>query len=182
MASVLAERMRLLAASLSNRGGGQFFSLGSSNRATAGVPEAAQRAMEELVYERALSHLHPTTASRLVTVCETCAMVRNNPAGRGSRQILTRSEIMSNFIASFRVLRTHIAHTPHSPSCRDPILYQDPDNHSTNDSRSDHCYSPPGFSRFLPIVRCTATWTSSGGRRSRSRQIQTKAPEPRVSQ
>lgn len=77
MASLIAERMRLLAASLSDLGGGQYFSLGSSNRATAGVPEAAAHATEELVYERVLSHLHPTTASRSVAVCETCAMVRN---------------------------------------------------------------------------------------------------------
>ena len=78
MASLIAERMRLLATSLSDRGGRQYFCLGSSDRATAGVPEAAQRAIEELIYEKALSHLHPTTASRSVAVCETCAMVSTN--------------------------------------------------------------------------------------------------------
>lgn len=72
--------MRLLAANLSDRGGGHYFSLGSSDRATAGAPEAAERAIEELVYEKALSHLHPTTASRSVTVCDTCAAVRDYSA------------------------------------------------------------------------------------------------------
>lgn len=80
MAALIAERMRLLAASLSDRGGGQYFCMGSSDRATAGPPEAAQRAIEELLYEKALSHLHPTTASRSVAACETCAMVSENPA------------------------------------------------------------------------------------------------------
>lgn len=70
--------MRLLAASLSDQGGGQYFSLSSSDRATVGVPEAAQRAIEELLYEKVLSHLHPTTVSRSVAVCDTCAMVRNH--------------------------------------------------------------------------------------------------------
>lgn len=86
LAPVIAERMRLLAASLSDQGGGQYFSLGSSDRATAGVPEAAQRAIEELLYEKVLSHLHPTTVSRSVAVCDTCAMVRHTYMQTTSRQ------------------------------------------------------------------------------------------------
>lgn len=78
--SVIAERMRLLATSVSDQGGGQYFRLCSSGRATASAPEAAQRAIEELVYEKVLSHLHPTTASRSVAVCQTCATVRKSPA------------------------------------------------------------------------------------------------------
>ena len=68
--------MRLVAANISDEGRREYFSLGSSGRARAGVPEAAQRAVEELVYEEALSHLHPTTIGRPVPVCDTCAMVR----------------------------------------------------------------------------------------------------------
>lgn len=76
LASLIAERMRLLAAGLSDRGGEQYVSLRSSDRSTAGAPEVTQRAVEELLYEESLSHLHPTTATRAVTVCDTCAMVR----------------------------------------------------------------------------------------------------------
>lgn len=76
MASLIAERMRLLAAGLSDHGGGEYFSLRSSDRSTIGAPETTQRAVEELLYEESLSHLHPTTATRAVTVCDTCAMVR----------------------------------------------------------------------------------------------------------
>lgn len=68
--------MRLLAANISDEGRGEYFSLSSKDRARAGVPEAAQRAVEELVYEEALSRLHPTTIGRPVAVCDTCAMVR----------------------------------------------------------------------------------------------------------
>ncbi|CAM9617364.1 unnamed protein product, partial [Laminaria digitata] len=75
LASLIAERMRLLAVNISDEGRGEYFSLSSKDRARAGVPEAAQRAVEELVYEEALSRLHPTTIGRPVAVCDTCAMV-----------------------------------------------------------------------------------------------------------
>jgi len=74
--------MRLLAASLSDQGGGEYFSLASSDRATAGAPEVVQHAVEELLYEKFLSHLHPTTVSRAVPVCDTCALV----SGLGTNQ------------------------------------------------------------------------------------------------
>lgn len=83
MATLVAERMRLLAANISDEGRGEYFRLRSSDRAKAGVPEAAQRAVEELVYEEALSHLHPTTIGRPVAVCDACAMVR----ARGDKRV-----------------------------------------------------------------------------------------------
>lgn len=39
------------------------------------MPEATRRAVEELLYEEELTHLHPTTIFRPVSVCDSCAMV-----------------------------------------------------------------------------------------------------------
>lgn len=68
--------MRHLAVGLSDEGQGTYFSLRSSDRKKAGAPEDAQRAVTELMYEEALSRLHPTTINRTVTVCDACAKVR----------------------------------------------------------------------------------------------------------
>lgn len=68
--------MHLLAANLSKDGLSEYFKLGWSDRKTAESPETVQRGVEQLLYEEAMSRLHPTTACRAVPVCDACSMVR----------------------------------------------------------------------------------------------------------
>lgn len=69
--------MHLLASCLNDEGRAEYSRLRSADRRRTGSPEAVQRAVEELMYEEALSHLHPTTICRPVPVCDSCAMVRD---------------------------------------------------------------------------------------------------------
>ena len=67
--------MRALAIKLNDLGRVEFYSLCSSHRKRAGDPEAARRAMDELLYEKAMRHLHTTSIYRPVPVCDICAAV-----------------------------------------------------------------------------------------------------------